>query len=87
MTPRIIVSDIRPKNGFVYAREDFGNAIWRFNKRVPNKHLCTFVAAVQCQGTIDPNLWTLVRAGQPRINHPLSQLAMVFDYPNQEVAA
>jgi hypothetical protein len=87
MTPRIIVTDIRPKNGFVYAREDFGGAIWRFNKHVPNKHLCKFVAAVQCQGTIDPRLWTLVQSGSTRIDHPLSQLDMDFDYPNQEEAA
>ena len=83
MTRRIIVTDIRPKNGIVYAREASGNAIWRFDKRVPSNRLCKFIAAVQCQGTIDPRLWTLAMD----FEYPSSQLNMDFDYPNQEEAA
>lgn len=83
LTRRITVTDIRPENGFVYAREASGGAIWRFDKRVPSNRLCKFVAAVQCMGTINPRLWTLVMD----FEYPSSQIDMEFEYPNQEVAA
>ena len=70
----------------VYAQEDNGT-VWRFHRLVPDKHLCTFIAAVLAQGNIDPSLWTVVRKGQPILETTLSQTQMTFDYSNQQEAA
>ena len=100
MTNRITIEDVRPNilqdeglgstgvpqpDRTVYAQEDCGT-VWRFHKRVPNKHLCTFISAVLCMGHIDPRLWTIVRKGMTRLNHPLSQTEMSFDHNQQEAA-
>lgn len=72
----------------VYASQEcaaYGIAVWRFNRRVPSNRLCKFIAAVQCQGTIDPRLWTLVRDFQDPF--AWTQHEMYFEYPNEEEAA
>ena len=72
----------------VYASQECladGIAVWRFNRRVPSNRLCKFIAAVQCMGTIDPRLWTLVRDFKETFCG--EQLDLHFDYPNQKEAA